>query len=105
MTETAERKNKYIGFRIAFNDYLRIAELCNKNNLTITDFILSAVYPAIEKIYLTPVKQSVKQDVKQENNNVPTIHSKTEKKPNATIEALRAKEKTINLKLQQLKSI
>ncbi len=52
------RKNKYLGFRIGFNDYVKTIEMAQRSGVSITDFILSILLP---KINNTDVKQNINQ--------------------------------------------
>ena len=45
-----ERKNKYLGFRIGYADYMQTLEVAGRAGVSVTDFILSVLLPAINKV-------------------------------------------------------
>jgi|GEM_PF-5784931 len=56
-----EKKNKFLGFRISYTDYMLTLQSAEQLGVTVSDFILSILLPKINPI---DVKQSVQSDNK-----------------------------------------
>ena len=95
--QNIERKNKYLGFRIGYADYMQTLEAAGRSGVSVTDFILSVLLPAINKFDKKIIIDNNELFTKEEKNIIPvkTI-------PNDTLEALKQKEK---MYIQKLKSI
>ena|ERR1700757_5326774 len=110
-----QRKDKYLGFRIAYPDYMQVLEVTNRLGVSITDFILSLLLPAINKTSINqvektePVKESI---IENKIDNTESILEEKEadiiplklmlRNDDDIIEALKIKAKTYHQKLKNL---
>lgn len=98
-----ESKNKYIGFRLTYADYMSTIETAGRLNVSVSDFILSVLLPAINKDEAKLVHQEVptmiKLPLQKEQNITPT---KSTVHTDNTLELLIQKEKTYQQKLKSI---
>lgn len=60
-----ELKNKYIGFRLPFNQYIQVIKTAQESGVSISDYILSLLTPSINRADSPPVVKSINSVKKQ----------------------------------------
>jgi len=63
-------KSKFVGFRLAYSDWMRLMQLTSSMNLSITDFMHSILFPALNQYAICEAQSNT--DVKQENKTIQT---------------------------------
>lgn len=102
-----QKKNKYLGFRISYTDYMKTIEVAQNAGVSITDFVKSILLPVINgKDFKQPLKDE-NDTPKIMDNSKPFLKEKQNIIPvgtfsNNDLVALKQKEK---IYIQKLKSM
>lgn len=94
-----ERKNKYLGFRIAHADYMQTLQVAERLGVSISDFILSALLPHINKVENEIDKESKMDILIGEDNAI--IQDSMKKQSNTRLNLKNDFDKEIEEKLKK----
>ena len=101
-----EKKNKYIGFRIGYTDYMLTLQAAEQVGVSITDYLLSILLPQINK---STVKQPVETETtKEQTSNKSELKTGKEAVKNKVVsnnknlEEIEEKIKKYNVKLNSI---